>query len=94
MESQLQFCKELFQAVLKCQDSCKVPASCNAALLHSCQVLMLEAVQLQQVNPKRYLSASIVCLRQTWQQQMITTMCRHVATPTTCINIVARAKHT
>lgn len=50
MESQLQLCRDLFSALLNCQDGSKAPASFNAALLHACQRLMLEAVQLQQVR--------------------------------------------
>jgi hypothetical protein len=50
MESQLQFCRDLFSALLSCKESCKVPVSITAALVHACQRLMLEAVQLQQVS--------------------------------------------
>jgi hypothetical protein len=50
MESQLQLCRDLFSALLSCQEASKAPASFNAALLHACQRLMLEAVQLQQVG--------------------------------------------
>jgi hypothetical protein len=50
MESQLQFCRDLFSALLRCKEGCKVPASFTAALVHACQRLMLEAVQLQQVG--------------------------------------------
>jgi hypothetical protein len=59
MESQLQFCRDLFSALLSCKEGCKVPASITAALVHACQRLMLEAVQLQQVGGVACASAPV-----------------------------------
>ncbi len=44
MDKQLQLCRDLFSAVLSCQEGCNVPPSFNSELLDALQRLMLEAV--------------------------------------------------